>query len=163
AVRVIPGSHRPLGDVLPGALAQRLDVGEERAATRFAHFVVLAVEPVADLRSDEAYFALMSALALSYFALTSFSQALSSLPSCAPVEGDCAWAAPANASATAAAMLSSLVCIVDLRSLRPSQQARNQRNQEKDHENDEQNLRDFRRPCRDAGEAEDRSDDGDDE
>src|SRR5438067_5255967 len=85
AVGVIPGSHRPLGDVLPGALAQRLDVRQECAATRFVHFVVLAVDPVADLRWDEAaaYFCLMSALALSYCALASFSQALSSLPFCA--------------------------------------------------------------------------------
>src|SRR5581483_2691174 len=84
AVGVIAGSHRPLGDVLPGALAQRLDVRQECAATRFAHFEVLAVEPVADLRLDEAeaYFCLMSALALSYCALASFSHALSSLPFC---------------------------------------------------------------------------------
>src|SRR3989442_638885 len=73
AVGVIPGSHRPLGDVLAGALAQRLDVGEKRSA----HFEVL---PVAALRSFDANRALMSALARSYFALASFSQALSSLP-----------------------------------------------------------------------------------
>src|SRR5205085_11038859 len=86
AVGVIPGSHRPLGDVLPGALAQRLDVGEEGAAAApcVAHFVVLALDPVDALRrSFDAYFALMSALALSCSALACFSQALSSLPFCA--------------------------------------------------------------------------------
>src|ERR671925_604852 len=34
AVGVIPGSHRALRDVLPGALAQRLDVGEESSGHR---------------------------------------------------------------------------------------------------------------------------------
>src|SRR3954471_3359553 len=85
AVGVIAGSDRPLGDVLPGALSQRADVRQECAATRFGHFVVLAVEPVADFRpaESEACFCLMSALALSYCALASFSHALSSLPFCA--------------------------------------------------------------------------------
>src|SRR5207248_3041289 len=114
---------RPLGDVLPGALSQRADVRQECAATRFAHFVVLAVEPVADFHpaESEACFCLMSALALSYCALASFSQALYSLLFCAshfsfaPVVVDCTRAAAANASDTAAAMLSNVVCIVKLR------------------------------------------------
>src|SRR5438874_2420600 len=75
---------------------------------------------------------------------------------------DCAWAAPAKPSATAAAMLSSLMCI-GTSDLRPSQQARDQRDQEEDHEHYEQDLGNFRRAGSDAGEAEDRRDDGDDE
>src|SRR5437764_7276779 len=73
----------------------------------------------------------------------------------------CACATPAKASASAAAMVSSLICMET--SLRPSQQPRDQRDQEEHHEHDEQDLGDFRRPGSDAGEAEDRRDDGDDE
>src|SRR2546430_17080895 len=73
----------------------------------------------------------------------------------------CACATPAKASASAAAMVSSLICMEV--SLRPSQQPRDQRDQEEHHEHDEQDLGDFRRPGSDAGEAEDRRDDGDDE
>src|SRR3954454_8076407 len=76
---------------------------------------------------------------------------------------DCAYALPAKASASAAVMDSSLICMGILLPLRPSQQPRDERDQEQHDEHDEQDLRDFRCTGGDAGEAEDRGHDRDDE
>src|SRR5688500_14620333 len=51
AVGVVPGSHRALRDVLPGPLAQRLDVGEERSRHRQRFGFSGALWPVAAERS----------------------------------------------------------------------------------------------------------------
>src|SRR5258706_11142408 len=74
--------------------------------------------------------------------------------------GDCACAALAKASATAATILSSLICMGT--SLGPSQESRDQRDQEKDNKHYEQDLGDLGRAGCDAGEAKNRRDDGDD-
>src|SRR5687768_5682222 len=73
----------------------------------------------------------------------------------------CAWAAVANANATASAMPVSF--FINSPVLRPSQQSRHQRDQEKHNEYDEQDLGDLGRPGSYAGEAEHRRDDRDDE
>ena len=62
AVGAVAGRHRALLDVLAGAAAQFLDVGQERLRGR-AHFVVLPVVADEDLASFCAYCFLMSALA----------------------------------------------------------------------------------------------------
>src|SRR5258708_37514046 len=74
---------------------------------------------------------------------------------------DCACAAVAKASATAATILNSLMCMGT--SLGPSQESRDQRDQEKDNKHYEQDLGDLNRAGYDTGEAKNHRDDGDDE